>query len=88
VTDNRRSYTNLMRKPAMGLYDDTGRLVATIRADTPHDARAIYDGACLLGTVMRDPKPSTAWRALPSDVPSFLPRTFTTRKAAGTALVR
>lgn len=48
----------------------------------------VYDGACLLGTVMRDPKPSTAWRALPSDVPSFLPRTFTTRKAAGTALVR
>jgi hypothetical protein len=48
----------------------------------------VYDGACLLGTVVRDPKPSTTWRALPSDAGGFMRRTFTTRKAAGAALVR
>jgi hypothetical protein len=48
----------------------------------------VYDGACLLGTVIRDPKPARTWRALPSDAGSYLPRTFATRKAAATALVR
>jgi hypothetical protein len=59
VTDSRRSYTNLMRKPAMGLYDDTGRLVATIRADTPHDARAIFKRHGLSGARVKRITPRT-----------------------------
>jgi hypothetical protein len=42
-----------MRKPAMGLYDDAGRLVATIRADTTHDARAIFKRHGLSGARVR-----------------------------------
>jgi hypothetical protein len=48
----------------------------------------VYDGACLLGSVIRDPRPATTWRALPSDAGAYLKRTFTTRKAAAAALVR
>jgi hypothetical protein len=53
MTTQRRSYTNLMTKPAMGLYDERGRLVATVRADTPHDARSIFKRHGLSGSRVR-----------------------------------
>jgi hypothetical protein len=53
VTTSRRSYTNLMHKPAIGLYDEAGRLVATIRADTTQDARAIFKAHGLKGARVR-----------------------------------
>jgi hypothetical protein len=38
----RRSYRGLMGLPAWGVYDSGNRLVATIRAASAYDARALF----------------------------------------------
>lgn len=50
---DRRSYSGLMRLPAYGLYSAQGELVATVRASSAEDARAIFRRHRLSGVVVR-----------------------------------
>jgi hypothetical protein len=53
MTTDRRSYSKLSRLPAFGLYDEDGRLVATIRADSAADARDLFRRHRLSGARVR-----------------------------------
>lgn len=42
VKPHRHSYSGLMRHPVFGLYDEDGKLIATVRANTAMTARHIF----------------------------------------------
>jgi hypothetical protein len=42
MASGRRSYRGLLRLPAFGLYDEHGKLVASVRAVTIEDARDVF----------------------------------------------
>lgn len=52
-TEDRRSYRNLSRWSAWGLYGTAGDLVATIRAESAHAARVLFIGNGLQGERVR-----------------------------------
>jgi hypothetical protein len=49
----RRSYRGLMSKPAWGLFDSRGRIVASVRADTAQLARDLFKTDNLKGERVR-----------------------------------